>query len=215
MTGRWVQFSQGVHGAKVSSAIFITYICWLFYYFIGNPPCTSFSVIHSTINTCHVFRHFTVFVGVQWWANSHDSCLSQHLRGWVVYLVVWKNIRLPKKDNSLPSPLLPRWFVGRPTGFMESLSALGSLVRRPNMKGNLESLRILRDSAFLGEVGGNFIPHPCPPAVRRMRVTLGGHCSWRRENGWGWRAGKSWSSCWSQISADGLESGIPLCAGIQ
>lgn len=44
------------------------------------------------------------------------------------------------------------------------------------MKGNLESLRILRDSASLGAVGGNFVPHPCPPAVRRMRVTLGGHC---------------------------------------
>ena len=72
-----------------------------------------------------------------------------------------------------------------------------------------ENFAVLTGSSFLGAVGRDLAPHPCPPAARKMWMTFGD----RHVPDGGRRAGKPRSSCRGQISAAGLESRVPLCAG--
>lgn len=141
---------------------------------------------------------------------------------------MWKHILLGKKSNSLPHLPIVLWetipiniksnsncFMGRPTGLTER-SLLPGKPSEPIWNGTLPgiSLTVSQDPQkffLLGSSRKGF----CTPSVFPSYEENEGNF-WRPLHScWWMKAGKSLCSCWSQISAVGLESGIHLCAGIK
>ena len=87
-----------------------------------------------------------------------------------------------------PSPH-PHCFLGRPTRLTErslsprKFSGTARYERELCKASQRQCRRILRGSSFLGAAGRAFAPHPCSPAMKRVRVTFEDHCI--PDGGWG------------------------------